>query len=683
MPSHQIPIARSKWETGVRRIIGGGELADWRTASNMYRGGGNIFDALRIFAHADCSTSHSFLRDILSVGEAREILGLPTGLRVPDGPEVTRMKNFNDDATAGPVLRSFGLKTKYGLKSVIEHYCWRWYNRVGNGEFEIDRLPFFLARIGYRSKLLTAHEAFEKLAADVPIGRAVMMLDATEQSFTSPLYNVLSSIISKLHHDKQMGWRNYLIRASSDWGMLWKEIQMSSCVVELDWTKFDRERPDEDISFMIDVFCSCFAAQGERQVRLLAAYKLMMQRSLLVKLLMLDNGGCFQFSGMIPSGSLWTGVLGTGLNILYITCALRRLGFDRNDFSPKCAGDDNLTLFFGTVKEKRVGKLRGLLNTMFRAGIKDADFMIHYPPYFVTTEQAVFEPGTDLSLGTSKILDEAIWVEFDGTLKVNEAAGRSHRWRYNFHMKPKFLANYFLSDGRSIRPAKDNLEKLLHPESVHKRIADYEAALMSMVVDNPWNHHNVNHLMHRYCIVQQIKKQSFDMKEEDVMEIAALRESAEGAAAYPMIAYWRRQENKVDMDEVPELRPFLSMFRDFVKMVSTLYARRAQGGIDAWQFMEIIRGERSPGSGQFGNDILLWCQFLGTHPLSRELRPARRFREHISEIQPSEDALLKFCRMNAELEEFFLSDSPKGAMDFVNVIGNKLFISLNDNDVPV
>ncbi|DAZ91015.1 TPA_asm: fusion protein [Gymnadenia rhellicani amalgavirus 1] len=681
VPMHQIPVARSKWETGVRHIIGGGELADWNTANNMYRGGGNIFDALRIYANADCSSSYTLLRDVCSLSAAREILGLPTGLRVPDGFESTKMRNFNDDATAGPVLRSYGVKSKYGLKGMIEGYCWRWYNRVANAEFEAARLPFFLARVGYRSKLVTAPEAFEKLAADLPIGRAVMMLDATEQSFTSPLYNVLSPIISKLHHDKQMGWRNYLIRASSDWGKLWQEIQEASCVVELDWSKFDRERPDEDISFMIDVFCSCFTAKSGREERLLAAYKLMMQRSLLVKVLMLDNGGCFQFSGMIPSGSLWTGVLGTGLNILYITCALRRIGVERSAFSPKCAGDDNLTLFYGNILEKRIRKLRVLLNEMFRAGIKEEDFMVHYPPYHVTTEQAVFKAGVNLSLGTSKILHKAKWVQFDDKLHINEGEGLSHRWRYNFYKKPKFLANYFLSDGRSIRPAKDNLEKLLWPEGIHKRIVDYEAALMSMVVDNPWNHHNVNHLMHRYCIVQQIKRQAFDMTDEDVMKIAAMRESAGGAAAYPMIAYWRRQAKKVHMDQVPELRPYLRTFRDFVTMVSTLYSRRAQGGIDAWQYMEIIRGERSLGNGQFGNDILDWCRFLGEHPLSRELRPARRFREHKSEVQADSNAIEGFCRMARELEDFYLSEDCREVVQLADVIGNKLYQSFVMNNV--
>ncbi|DAZ91035.1 polyprotein [Ophrys amalgavirus 1] len=673
LPRLMIPVSRSVWEAGVRRIIGGGELLDWKDANNMYRGGGNIFDAIRILAHADCSSPFTTLRSVLSLERAREVLCLKGGFEVPDGPAAVLMKNFNDDATAGPTLRAYGVKRKYGLKEAIEQFVWSWYDRVGNGEFEVDRLPFLLSRIGYRSKLLEAGAAFEKIAKDEPIGRAVMMLDAVEQSFNSPLYNVLCPLLVKLHKDENSGWRNFLIRASSDWGHLWKEVKAAKCIVELDWSKFDRERPDDDISFFIDIICSCFNPKSEREKRLLSGYRRMLQVSLLHKFLMLDDGGCFQFRGMIPSGSLWTGVAGTGLNILYITCALERLGFDKALFSPKCAGDDNLTLFKRKVKKAELSKLRITLNEMFRAGIKDEDFFIHYPPFHVTTEQAVFPPDVDLKLGTSRVLDKADWVRFEGELDINEREGKSHRWRYNFFKKPKFLANFFLPDGRCIRPAKDNLEKLLWPEGLHKDIEDYEAALMSMVVDNPWNHHNVNHLMHRYCIVQQIKRQSFDLPAEDILVLAGLKEVVNGAVAFPMIGYWRRQEAKVEMEQVPELRPYLQVFNSFVSNVSTLYSRAAQGGIDAWQFMEIIRGERSLGSGQYGNDITAWCSFLGAHPFSRELRPARRYRVESSKVYPSEDAAAGFRRMVTALEVFCLTGNVKGGREFANFVGNLLY----------
>lgn len=657
-----IATARSKWEAGVRQIIGGGELQTWRADNNKYRGGGNLHDAILLLADADDTSDFVPLDSLLSVDDARAILCLPSGLSVPDGPECCIMKHYNDEATGGPLLRSAGIKGKYGLKNLIEEFTWCVYNEVAEGELSIEQLPGMTARVGYRSKLMSSDKAFAKMKSNKPLGRTVMMMDATEQAFASPLFNVISDIISKLHTESRAGWRNYLVRASENWIDFWNEIKGMGTIVELDWKKFDRERPSADILFFIDVIVSCFTPRSEREARLLSAYKRMMVICLVERVLILDNGALITVDGMVPSGSLWTGVCDTALNILYITAALRSLGFADSEFSPKCAGDDNLTLFQARHSKHKVSELRLRLNEWFRAGIEPEDFIVHFPPYCVFTEQACFPPGTDLALGTSNMMDKAKWVRFNGPCPINEPEGRSHRWRYNFNGKPKFLANYFLPDGRPIRPAKDNLEKLLWPEGIHKTLEQYEAAVISMVVDNPFNDHNVNHLMHRYVIIQQIKELSFDMEPDLVMQLAAIRGEGEEPVPYPMIGFYRRQTGRVILEEVPELKHYIKNFQKFVSKVSTLYMRRSEGGMDAWRFMDIVRGQHSIGAGQFGNDILQWCKFLNENKLTKSLRAARRFR--VAEKNPTAEgdvldkardvfqATLSFCKGASNVTAF-------------------------------
>lgn len=668
MPAQaSIATSRSSWEVGIRRIIGGGEMLNFRADNNKYRGGGNLHDALLLIGSADDVTPFSTLSSFLSVGGAREVLRLPTGLRVPDGAECCVMKQFNDDATAGPLLRAFGVNKKYGLKRAIEAHVWQLYDRVGNGELKPEQMPVMLARVGYRSKLLAKEKALEKIASVQPLGRAVMMLDATEQCFSSPLFNIISSHVTALHNDPLSGWRNYLVRASSAWGNLWEEIRNSRTIVELDWSKFDRDRPAEDIQLFVDVICSCFQPTTLREERLLAGYKIMMQNALVNRVMVLDNGSYFTLEGMVPSGSLWTGICDTALNIMYITVALRELGFDDSSFSPKCAGDDNLTCFRQKHSQSTMERLRLSLNKNFRANIDVKDFIVHYAPYHVTTEQACFKPGTDLSKGTSKMLDKAEWIPFEGACPINQQAGRSHRWRYNFGGKPKFLANFFLSDGRSIRPAHDNLEKLMWPEGIHKGVEDYQAAVLAMVVDNPFNHHNVNHMMHRYLISEQIRIQSFDIDAGIVMELAAERPGEGGIVPFPEIGFYRRGEGYVDIEAEPEFMPLLHDFRQFVASVSTLYTRRAEGGIDAWRFMDIIRGEHSIGAGQFGNDLQEWCKFLGENPLTKSLRKARRFKpikeapeadtETLAKVERAFKWVVSLCEENLPMTPLFMANS--------------------------
>jgi hypothetical protein len=67
-------------------------------------------------------------------------------------------------------------------------------------------------------------------------------------------------------------------------GKLWEEVKRAKCVVELNWKKFDRERPAEDINFICKVIISCFTPSNEREERLLRTYGIMLRRALIERL---------------------------------------------------------------------------------------------------------------------------------------------------------------------------------------------------------------------------------------------------------------------------------------------------------------------------------------------------------------------------------------------------------------
>ncbi|UQR79058.1 RNA-dependent RNA polymerase [Lily amalgavirus 1] len=623
-----IPTARSKFEAGVRRVIGGGELRTWASDSNKYRGGGCLSDALLLLATASYTPPEEFLSDYFSVDAARNLLSLPAGIPVPMGPDAVVMSNFNNDATSGPFLRAFGIKDKYGIKADLERFAWKCYEGYVSSGCDGRFLPFILARVGYRTKLLNRDEAFEKMREGKPLGRAVMMLDAIEQPLSSPLYNVLSKLTAAMRREKDCGFRNAVVRASSDWLYFWEEVRDASVIVELDWKKFDRERPSEDLAFMIDVILSCFEPRNDQEAAFLKGYGVMLRRSLIERLFVTDDGGVFGIEGMVPSGSLWTGWLDTALNILYLKAALIKIGVPSTRASPKCAGDDNLTLFWKDFPDRQLLRLRDVLNSSFRAGIEPEDFIIHRPPFHVTKEQACFPEGTDLKRGTSKILEFAEWRPFEGRLHIDQAAGLSHRWRYVFEGKPKFLSCYWLENGRPIRPTYVNAEKLLWPEGIHKSVEDYKQAVVAMVVDNPWNQHNVNHMMHRFVICEQVRRlSSVGIDPEDILWFAKIRPVGKEDVPYPMVGSWRRVDEWVDMERLPSVRKYVEAFSEFVSQVTTLSARDPVGGIDSWKFAEFIRGESDLGEGQYGNEIDAWLGWLRNNPISRFLRPIKRLRD--------------------------------------------------------
>ncbi|DAZ91047.1 TPA_asm: fusion protein [Phalaenopsis equestris amalgavirus 2] len=646
-----IPVARSKWEAGVRKVIGGGEMIDWESDSSKYRGGGCFADAMRLLADANEEPPGRLLRNHYTLPTARRALLLPDDLTVPDSKNSCFMKNFNNDATSGPLLFSFGCKFKAGLSQMLSDVMWSIYNDYANELIDDSGLPFFCGRIGFRTKLIPISEALEKLRDGKAIGRCVIMMDALEQAASSPLYNVLVKVAHEQIGDPLSGFRNTVVRASTDWMKLWDEIRKAAVVVELDWKKFDRERPAEDILFIVDVIISCFRPRTPREERLLRAYAICMRRALVQRHFITDAGMVIEMDGMVPSGTLWTGFIDTALNILYISSALLDMGFSISRALPKCCGDDNLTLFFEDPGDLIIRKLRTKLNSYFRAGIEEEDFIITRPPYHVTTEQAWFPVELNLSSGTSKYLDQATWIEFDDDVIVDESIGRSHRWRYNFFRKPKFLSCYWLPSGLPIRPAKDNLEKLLFPEAIHDSIDEYEAAILGMVVDNPFNHHNVNHLKHRYLIIQQIKRQAvLGIDPYHIMKFCKIRSVDGEAIPFPDVAVWRRQNEYLNLDNYAPLRRHVSLFNDFVAGVTSLYSRAATGGLDAYKFIDLVRGDVTLGEGQWGNDVKAWLKFIQEHPITKYLKKTKRYRGGRTEkavenkdIDKGQEALVTYC----------------------------------------
>ncbi|DAZ91051.1 TPA_asm: fusion protein [Rhyncholacis penicillata amalgavirus 1] len=616
-----IPVARSKWEAGVRKIIGGGEMSDWNTAGSMYRGGGCTVDAFKLLLTAREDSPGSLLCDHFTIVSAREALGFPDDLSVPDGRQAFVPKNFNEDATTGPLLFSFGILRKTGLRDVLVDYVWDYFDRFGRGETDESCFPYFGARFGFRTKLLSLDKALQKLAEGEPLGRCVMMMDAAEQVANTPTYHALTSWVSKERWKGCPIFKNSVVRASSEWRRLWDRVRRAEMVVELDWKKFDRERPREDLEFICDVIISCFRPRGAREERLLRGYHITLRRSLCEWFFVGDQGGIVRPEGMVPSGSLWTGFVDTALNGLYILAASKAYLLSPPSVMPFCCGDDNLTLFMDDPGDGIALGIRDLLNEWFRAGIEEDEFLIHRPPYHVGKEQACFPPGTDLKVGTSRLLQDALWLPFSGEITVDEASGRSHRWRYHFHGHPKFLSCYFLPTGLPIRPAKDSLEKLLFPEGVHKDIGDYEAAVLSQVVDNPFNDHNINHLKHRYAIIHQIRRGTLlGVRAEDVLWLARVRSVDGEPIPFPRVAFWRRFPGYVDLDDVHELQEDLRNFEAFVNGVKNLYLRKPSGGLDSFMFMKAIEDLTSTGAGQWGADVEAWFAFLRTHPATRYLR---------------------------------------------------------------
>ncbi|QHO24156.1 GTP cyclohydrolase [Arachis hypogaea] len=199
-----------------------------------------------------------------------------------------------------------------------------------------------------------------------------------------------------------------------------------------------------------------------------------------------------------------------------------------------------------------------------------------------------------------------------------------------------------------------------------------------MIVDNPFNHHNINHFKHRYLIIQAVKLYAVTgLKPDDIIKFSRIRSINGEDVPFPKVAPWRRQDGWIDIDSLDLHRHHLEHFNSFVAGITALYHRATEGGIDAYRFMDLIRGESSPGEQQWGNTIQAWFKFIREHPATKYCRQTRRFREYRlkevstpEELEKAKHALECYSRKlrNGELEnsqDFALRDplSTNGEVD--------------------
>eukprot|EP00919_Chromeraceae_sp_WS-2016_P022370 GHVR01053125.1.p1 GENE.GHVR01053125.1~~GHVR01053125.1.p1 ORF type:complete len:550 (-),score=44.02 GHVR01053125.1:354-2003(-) len=537
---------------------------------------------------------------------ARRVLGLPSGLRMNRTDAGFGPANYNYDAMAGPFLEARGIKTKEGLYEVLRNTSRTLLEMVGRGELEAESLPFFTCKLAYRTKLRSMDETLEKIRDGKPLGRAAMALDALEQFICQPVFKVFDEWTAGQANIAQSPWKNKGVRQSAQRRKLSAGFVDASVIYEADWSAYDVNRPDRDIAFGIRLILSCFEARSEEERRILDAVGLMMHRGLCDKVICYRGGGIARFKDGVPSGSLWTSIIDTIMNILYIAYVCDEIGliYGVDCYCITC-GDD-LLLYCYTERAVGLGEaFRTRLNEWFGAGIRPENFFVHHPPFFVTKVQYVYPAGVKLDRGTSHLSHLAVKVPFKGRITVDEKAGRSHRWEYRFAGHPKFLGCYWLDNGMPIRPTADLHRRALFPEGIVKDLDEYKMQCYSYIVDNPFNEHTVNHMMHRICIARQLKiflASGFTMSEAYML--LTVRETDEVKdIPFPRIASWRRGRKYMNMEQMPECSDIMRKLTKFVEKIQLMYGREAEGGGDVYQIKKAIRGEGIVSRLQYGSSF--------------------------------------------------------------------------------
>jgi len=493
----------------------------------------------------------------------------------------------------------------------------------------VKLLPPIATRLAYRTKLRTEEEVAEKALAGDAQGRGVACVDAVEQLLSAPAYNSLKPQILELVNDVSHPFKHSVVKMSKKWAELGAVVADAYECIEADWGKFDVNRPDEDLEFFADVICSLFICKTDREYRIVAGFRQAILNGLVFKWFVTEGGGVWRFVDGVPSGSLWTSFLDTFLNTLYVRDALLASGIDGMVTAYWCGGDDLLIVLHSAVPVDCLSRFVKHLNEMFGACIRP-EGLVHLTqrPFLVTKSQALFPIGTDLSAGTSKLLHLATWKEFVGKMIIDDGAGRSHRWKYNFAKRPKFLGCYWTTDLFPIKPTDVVLRKGLLPEGIHRSVDDYMTWIVSAIVDNPFNSHLFNHLCHRWIIANHLREmEGLGIPAWFTLGALRIRQAGLGdIVPFPNMLQYRRSALKgYQRVDGPEL-VWKSELSSFHQRILALYMRDEAGGFAPWALRRIIDHGTFVGPDEWAVDMNAFIRLFLEHPATSSLKAVKRLR---------------------------------------------------------
>lgn len=602
-------VATSKFEINCREFIGGGEKNSFKSDISQVRVGGSAVDAQKVIMSAQPITNDVGLRSRFTHEEARACWRLPHSFKVSSLDDAVCLSNYNDEANAGPSLRSFGIKKKYGSYTMLQEF----YREIleimsGHTRLREQGMPF-LCDVGTRTKLRHYKDVEERFENNKPVGRMVSMIDASDQFMTNGFLRAFNKLSGDVAGDPYHPVKNKVCRQSSDWATLGRFMSLNDWVFQGDYSQYDANISDDDLLFVIETMKTCFQPTNVDEENLLDLYFSNIRNSLIDKVFLTKDNLLFTMQHGLPSGCLGTSIIGTLTNILYLHSGMKAIGLDKNQFTVWCAGDDFVAMGRGDLGEVKAQEFRKYLNENHNAKIEPEEFKYFEGSFTVVKQQATFPPGTDLSHGTSQLLDIAVWVDIVDDYVHNDAQGLSHRTRYNCQDYPKFLNFGWTCNFEPIRSTHESLLKLLHPEGIHKDVDTYMQAIMGFAVDNPYNDNLINKLLHRWLICRQVQfYESIGFTMAELLTIAEERTSEPDVCIpVPQFVYWRRFYGKFDIESNPITRAWAWEFKKFVRSIYPLYTRKSDGTMDTWVLTRALTSNKTIASDQIGASHREWA----------------------------------------------------------------------------
>jgi hypothetical protein len=561
--------------------MGGGEWSALGSYSNYVRAGGFLTDALRYLKGFD----HPYkMSKILKSSKyyADKIFNYRR-FKICRFDDLQDELKVNCDSSPGPTYKLLGVKKKGEAVNLAFSSA-----EAMMVEMERTKQPLqydILWGLSARAKLTTIGKAFSKIVKGESAGRAIIYGDF-EESILGQMYtnSIMRALSGNANIDNIMIGFNRLKNnlALKEW------VESTSYIVMLDYSKFDRRMPPCVISKAFAVLAEVLNLEDEDLVY--THCLLFLCRQFIYSNVDLGNGIVIQKNGGIPSGSIFTSLIGSICNYIMLNECHLEMGIKEDEYSFKVYGDDGL-IGYESKECKVYRRKKDLIATMkskFGMTLKQSDTKVCLQK-FVRYGIPIYNES--VKRGTSHL------KPIDFKICKDEPRGYfwtfgSHRWQYLFKGTWSFLQYSMLEDGRMIRPAFDSFNRLYNPERRVRTLDEHISLLKVVVLENIHNSHVLNRCMHYLYDAFWLYIRGYHTPNQVYKVTSGSFRPAHDKVEEEDVRMWYRKTDKyVDMFSDPRLHIFATWWEYFKTKLYQWLLGRTINILDIWKYKR--RGYRT------------------------------------------------------------------------------------------
>lgn len=502
---------------------------------------------------------------------------------------------FNGSASGGYIDKAFKLKDK-GESLTLNCLLFKIIKTVWCIDSNSTLLPKIIWSTASRPKLMKVRGQNSKCSSILegnPCSRLIAIGPLIESMLAYPIYYHVSKKLQTVFKQRGYGIAIGCNRLGSDWKKISENFKGATSILVGDYSKYDQSISMQLLEQGLETIINMLDVKDVYFNNYIRNYKKWFKENIVNSNYEIDDKIFLQPKGGMPSGTIWTSLLNSVINMIVIKESMKVMHI--HNYKPVVYGDDHIIIIYDELKKDKdvfISEYSGYIRSEF--GLKldpESSYMSEPHEFYVTYSRPIYKPGDYLERGTRDL--EPINIEYSDKpfLKYDHTVGTTHRWNYVFGKRVKFLQYYWLSNGLSLRPMRESIVRLLHPEKVTMNLLDHEIMCNAHLIDNYHNAHVRNWMYHIFYDLEFLKRNR--MTENQLF----INRSDKGKSYYtsnthPGSRMWyRRVDGNIDLNNEMYMAAFNNTWKKKMELIDDIISNEID--VEPYEVKRLITAQLS------------------------------------------------------------------------------------------